>query len=456
MTDRRAGGLFAHAELSAEPRLRWVCAALLFFFYWTFSRWYGDPALSAAAAPSIDVIGTWALGEARLPLPGLFWAKAYMALLGLLALAGLAFLFRGRTAEPTLVLGFLFVNKLLFYLSDSRLMSNVHHTHLLFTLAFLVGVSKLFFLRLMILEAYVLAAAAKFTPSWLLGEYLNSLPGKLPLAPKAEALVTALSLGLVAWELLGPWLWLSRRRALREGAVWVFAGFHLFSVTMVGVDYPALMLPVLLAAFWRFERPLQAGYRYAPSHLPAWALAAAAALAGLRPFAIPGDARLTGEGRWLGLHFSETNRSGDLQVEIEKDGRLTAFEFDWPWTHEAARPRFEARLYDRGRLVETLERPAVLLDGETVLLNPSLFTNAAPNALEPYLVYAWAKGLCRRYRPERLGIRFRLAIDGHAYRHPLIDAEDFCASARAYRPFGRNDWIRLPGPEAPSSYRWRH
>lgn len=458
--------LLASSELDSEPRLRWIAAALLVFFYWTFTNWYGNPALSTEATAAFNYVPVWPFeGRRWLLVFDFFWSKACLAFLALLSLHGLFRLFLGESRGPMLVLALVFLSKAYFYLTDLRLLANFHHAHLLFTLVFLISRSKLFFFRMALLLGYMLAAVAKLTPSWLQGEYLNSLPDALPLVPKWPWLVTGLGLGLLLWELAGPLLWLSKRRALRESSVRLFAAFHLFSITMVGYKYPLLMLPTLLAAFWRFDRPLHDGYRFARSHGPGWIVLALALAGGLWPFVIPGDARLTGEGRLLGFFMYDANRAADLRVRVEKGDRRIEFELEWPWPKGAVteggalerdrRIGFEARVYSGGALQETFHRPVTLRDGDVVLLNPALFTTVPYHALEPYLVYFYARELCRRYEPDLLAVRFRQRLDGHSERFAVVDSPDFCALDARYRPFWRNAWIRLPGPESHPSYRWR-
>lgn len=458
-------GLLSVGEVEEDESLRLVCAALLLYFYATFTWWYGNPSLSTAGTSYFNYLPTWVFENARgLIFLNQLWTRNYFCVLFLLPLLGLFLLFRKDAFWPMAILAFLFVNKVYYYLSDLRLVANFHHTHLIFTLLFLVSSSKLFFFRMALLVCYLLSGLAKLSPSWLYGEYFNSVPDKLPFLPKDPLFVTALSVGLVLWELLGTGLWFSRRAWLRRGSVWLFALFHAYSAVIVGHRYPTLMLPCLLFAFWSLRQPMHQGYRFARQHILSWALLGLFLLGGLWPFFIPGDARLTAEGRLLGLFMFDANRAASCRLEIEKGSVRIRISLDWPWAKGAIletgradlrrKIGFQAEVYRGGKLLKRFTDPTVLKDGAQVLWNPNFFMVVPYYALEPYLFYFYGKELCRRYRPDRLGVEFEQQLDGHLERFKLLDIQDFCALSPTYRAFRHNEWIRLPGSDSHPSYRW--
>ncbi|MBI4349139.1 MAG: hypothetical protein HY553_20040 [Elusimicrobia bacterium] len=447
-----SGRLLRADELEREPRLRWIAAALLFFHYWTFANWYGEPLL-VAGAPGLVRAPTWLFDVLGAPSFGeILTARLFLAAAALSALWGVGLLFLARFDAALTILAGLSAAKLYVYLGDVRLATNYHHTHLFLSVVFLACPAKLFFVRVALGAGYALAAVAKLSPSWVRGEYLSSLAGGVPLLPRSDAAAAFAGAALLAWELGGPALWLSSSARLRQGSVAAFAAFHAFSATLVGYRYPALMLPVLLAAFWRFERPLQHGYRYARGHARGWALLAVAAVAGVWPFVIPGDVRSTGEGRLLGLFMFEVNRASRAELELAKGGRRIELDVDWPWTRstvlrdgsiEKGRPpSMTTRFFEDGRLVETFDRPTQLRDEDVILVEPAFFTETTAATAQPYLLYLYVRELCRRWGPDRVGVRFLQRLDGAVEPAVVVDERDFCARPPTYRPFVRNDWIR--------------
>lgn len=454
-------------EVEEDLRLRMLLGALLLYSYLTFTYWYGRPGLSTLGTHTFNYVPVWVFENARwLIFLDAFWTKTWFYVLFMSALLGLFWLiYRKDCLVPMLLLAFLFANKLLYYLSDLRLMANFHHIHLLLTFSFLVSRQKLFFFRMTLLVAYLLSAMAKLTPSWLLGEYFNSVPDKLPLLPKADWIVTLLQQALIVVEAAGPALWFSRSRALRLGSFWTLVLFHAYSGVIVGHKYPSLMLPVLIPAFLRFDQPMHQGYRFQPRHAASWAFLALATFGGLLPLLIPGDVRLTAEGRYFGLFMFDANRAVRFRTEIEKDDKRIVFQIDRPWRNGALlegggaetdwRPRVYGEFHRGGKLIERFETETTFVDGQTILLNPKLFELAAYRTNgDPYLYYFWAKTLCRSYEPDRLKLELFQQLDGHAEKFKLLDIEDFCGLDPKYTPWRHNDWIRLPGSDSDPTYRW--
>lgn len=451
-------------ELEADSRLRLLLAALLFYFYFTFSSWYGRPGLSSLGTETLNYVPTWVFEDLRgLIVLSQFWTKAYLYALAIASLLGVgALLYRGSCLGPMLLLGFLFLNKAFYYLSDLRLMANFHHIHLLVTFVFLIARSKLFFTRLALLTCYQLGFLAKLTPSWLEGEYFNSVLGKLPLLPEHPRAVQAASLAVMALEATGPWLWFSRSRALRLGSVGAFLAFHAYSGLIVGHKYTSLMLPLVLAAFLRFDAPIHQGQRFAPRDSATWLALALALLGGLVQLAIPGDVRITAEGRYAGLFMFDGNREVYFDARIVKRDVVIAIEAHLPWRDgailedgavEPRRPkRIVAELRRQGRLERRHEGRFLVVDGDTAVFNSRLLDSAFYRTNgDPYLFYFWAKELCRRYRPDRLALRLELRLDGRHERVRVLDIDDFCARGLRYSAFRHNEWVQETAPAPPSA-----
>jgi hypothetical protein len=112
-------------------------------------------------------------------------------------------------------------------------------------------------------------------------------------------------------------------------------------------------------------------------------------------------------------------------------------------------------LEEGGRPVGQFIVSEPIWDGDQLIFNPGYFTAARERISgDPYLYYHYARELVRRCDPDQVSIRLSARLDGHEQAAVLIDIPDFAALDPDYNPFGRNEWILLPGPEAPASYRW--
>lgn len=461
----RIGDLLGVPEIEKDERLRMILAALNLYFYVTFTDWYGNPALSTLGTETFNFVPTWVFESLRgIIFLNQFWTKNYFCLLLFLALAGFFLALRRQCLWAALILGFLFLNKTYYYLSELRLITNYHHIHLILTLAFLISKPKLFFFRLALMCCYLLAAMTKMTPSWLYGEAFNSVPDKLPLLPRSEAAVTWACRGVILLETLGPLLWFSRRRTLRMGSVLAFIAFHLYSAVLVGYRYPTIMLPTLIPAFLNFDKPVHTGYRFVLRHLVPWSLLGFLLAGGLTPFLIPGDVRLTGEGRYLGLFMFDANRAATFHAEARRGDQRLLFYVERPWRSAALddpeeyerirRGKVRVKLYEKGILIRRLDPAQSVRDRGLAVWNPQLFTRPSSISFgDPYLYYFFGKEFCRRYKPDRLSLLLHQQLDGHEERHLLLDLPDFCATNPIYHPFRHNEWISISPPARRTFFR---
>lgn len=446
-------------EVDRDPRLKMLCGCLLLYFHMTFDSWreqavslstLGNEVFNYAPAPLLENF-RWLIFMDHFQTQTWLYAQGMLALLGLFSLFGL------RSSLLALgLLAWLFVNKLYFYFADFRLFANFHHFHLFFTLIFLISADKLRFFRGALVVGYFLSGLVKLTPSWLFGEYFNSLPDKLPLLPKIDWVVTAASVSVIVLEFAGPLCWFTRLAWLRRLSFGAFIVFHVYSGVIVGFWYTTLMLPVVGAAFLGFPEPLHAGYRFARRHLAPLGVFALACLGGCVHLVIPGDARLTSEGRYYGLFMFDANHSVQFQAVVEKGDKLWIFRvFRDRQPDGAGDNGLRCAFYRDDRLVESFAVTGPVRDEGEIIFNPGYFTSARMRiAGDPYLYYFYARELMRRYRPDRLAIRLDERLNGHAEAVTLLDISDFGALDPAYDCFGHNPWIRLPGPASPAAYRW--
>lgn len=451
---------FQCGEVDRDPRLKIICGCLLLYFHMTFHHWQervvslstlGNQLFDYAPAPLLE-------NFRELIFLDRFQTQTWLYAQGMLALLGLFSLFYLRSSRLAMgLMAWLFFNKLYFYLADFRLFTNYHHFHLFYTLVILISADKLRFFRIALVVSYFLSGVVKLTPSWLFGEYFNSLPDKLPLLPKLGWVVTTASVSVIVLELLGPLCWFTRVQWLRRLSFGAFIVFHVYSGVIVGFWYTTLMLPVVVTAFLGFKEPLHASYHFARRQLAALGLFAIALVGGCVHLFIPGDVRLTAEGRYLGLFMFDANHAVQFQAEIEKGGKL--------WIIRIFRDRqqggdngdngIRCAFYQNDELVRSFPVTGPIRDEGEVIFNPGYFTAARMRiAGDPYLYYFYARELARRYRPDRLSIRLDERLDGHPEYVTLLNISDFTALNPSYRSFRHNEWIQLPGPDSPGVYRW--
>jgi hypothetical protein len=461
---RRLENFFHTREVDRDPRLKIICGCLLLYYLLTFFYWW-------PIASSVSTAGNKVLDYAPAAIIQNFrWlifmnsvlTRDYMYVLGMLALFGLFSLFYFRSSLPAMItLGFLFVNKLYYYLGDSRWFDNYHHFHLLFSLVFLLARDKLRFFRVALAVGYVMSAMVKITPSWLYGEYFNSVPDHLPFLPNISWVITAASLLVFLMELLGPLAWFTNIRWLRLLSFGMFILFHVYSGFIVGLWYTSLMVPLAITAFIRFDRPLQAGYHFARRDLAPLAILALLIAGGLYHYLLPGDVRLTCEGRYYGFFMFDANRQTTFTMEIQKgdkDWKLHVFRAYQQSGGESAvdvsgRVGSEIWLEDSSGKKIPVTRP-MMADGQ-VVFNPVYFLKIDNRKSgDPYYYYYYARQLQDHYHPDRLSLHLEVQLNGHPESVTLLDIPDFGKLNPTYNPFKHNDWILLPGTNSPPEYRW--
>ena len=461
---QRLGGLLGCEEVDRDPRLKAICAALLFYFHMTFAFWWRHAgSLSTKGSDAFDFVPSPLFQNLRwLVFMDGFQTESYLYLLGMLALLGMFSLFCLRSSLLALcVLAVLLLNKVFFYLCDLRLFANYHHFHLLFTLVVLISAEKMRSFRAVLALSYFMSAVVKMTPSWLFGEYFNSVPGKLPLLPQASWVVTSASVALIVLELFGPLCWFTRIKWLRRLSFVAFILFHIYSGLIVGYWYTSLMLPLVLVAFMGFNEPLQRGFRFSRRHWPTMAVFAVALFGSSYHLLIPGDARLTAEGKYFGLFMFDANREVRFEADIQKGTNFWTIQVTRSWRNSGEPAwvdpgmRIHCNYYQNGWLSNSFAVTQPIHHGDGVLFNPQYFLGASIRTIgDPYLYYHYARELVRRYHPDRVAIRLDQRLDGRPEVVRLVDIDDFARLNPSYDSFRHNAWINLPGPELPPQYRW--
>lgn len=294
------------AEIAASPALRGYGIALVATHVLTliyFAR--GDllvrtiTADAAVCWPFLADCESW-----RARSPGA--VEASMVVYAALAGATLAcFAIRRRVGTALVGLAVLDAIKAVWVLHDYRLMGNYHYMPFILTTAYLVLPDAGRVSRALVVAFYVSAGVLKLDREWLSGA---ALIAPTWLTGRWLELGCAAVVGL---ELVGSFLLLARRSALRWAALAAFAGFHLYSWHVVGFFYPLTMF-ALLAIFpltWWWQA--RGGGAVAGSLRPAIAAVAVYALAQLAPLAFPGDTAITGEGRIFALNMMDARVACD-------------------------------------------------------------------------------------------------------------------------------------------------
>jgi hypothetical protein len=456
---------FHTREVDRDPRLRIICAALLSYYFLTFYTWW-------QSAPSLSTLGNKTFEYVPAPVfQNMRWlvflnfgqTQACLYVLGMLALLGLFSLFYLRSSLLAMCLmAFLFVSKMYLYLDDLRLFRNFHHFHLFFTLVFLLSRDKLRFFRAALAVGYLMAAVVKISPSWLQGEYFNSLPEKLPLFPKINWVVTAAGLSVMTLESLGPLAWFTGITWLRRLSFGSFILFHMYSGLLVGFLYTSLMLPLAVTSFLRFDRPLQAGYRFSWQDLAPLMILALVIFAGFYHYCLPGDVRLTCEGRYYGFYMYDANRQVTFKTEITKGNKTWKINVFRPYQAPSMEmpdqdiyARITCEFWEDGSLLRKSSVGHSIEDEGQVIFNPLFFAKIEDRTYgDPYFCWYYARELERRYQPDRISLHLDVQLNGHPEVATLLDIPDFAKLSPTYNPFKHNDWIILPGTNSPPEYRW--
>jgi hypothetical protein len=297
------------------------------------------------------------------------------------------------------------VFKTLIYVQDYRLRMNQHYMLYAISAAFLFLPNKRHLLRYTMVAFYVWASTLKYNREWLSGDALH---GDNPLWIP-DALIPLSCLYALILESFISWGTLSGRRWLAWASFGQLVLFHVVSWTVVGFFYPLLMFCLLaifpltyvqphpaeprslLASFWRGAAPRGA-----------YAWVAFFSCLQLVPVIIPGDEKLTGEGRIFSLHM--------IDAFVACEGAITV--------------KFE--------------------DGSTERLQIPDKSHPIRTRCEPAFNFSVAKRICyERGEDARfadLDLAYRARRSGGTLR-PLVAVKDFCAQDLSYDLWRPNDWI---------------
>lgn len=455
---------FNWREFDEDPRALWLLCALTLAFIPAFLRLAGPalPSVSGAAwltrvpvlwlpEPLVFLAPTNILRQALTVLVLLVPCVFYLCLLGRRRwAAGLVLVLAGA--------------RLYLYGLNAFNMTNYYHAHLLLLGLVLLLPAKSFGVRAGLCLLYWLAGISKLSPSWLNGEYFQSLPSGLPLLHDGPAMITFASLAVVSLELGAPFLLLSRRDSVRRAGLAAFAAFHAYSALIVGVEYPFLFLPVLFAAFGEVPGARDPAPPRGTGLYAIGGVLLVATLWSQRHWLLPGARALTSEGRQGGVFMFDANAGCRVALDLEWPGRSVLIRHDTGYRNgvrrrdgvvEPARDVVSAVARENGR-----ER-ALTVDGGVVRLEErALYDGRVACDIDkrvccdPAFFHAYLARLQKRDAPARMGLRLEVALNGWPYWHVLVDEKDFDPKRLRYDSLRHNEWIRPADAAAPASYRW--
>ncbi len=398
-------------EIAADPALRLYGALLALAHTLCFAHWRLQWQLDQAIGRDALAI-CWSFFEAcdRFRFLDAAGVDAVLYSYGALSLATALFFALGprRSGWAFAALLALELLRAAVVVQDYRLRLNQHYMHGLVSLAFLFVPGKREVLRVLIALFYFWAGTLKLDREWLSGAALYHADRfwiQGPLLPLACAYVIALEMGMV-WGLFArrPWIF--------WGALGQLALFHVFSYPVVGFYYPILMF-LLLALFplCRFLPGASADLAFtdlARGRMRRQTALVAAGFSALQlvPLAIPGDAKLTGEGRIFAVHMI------DALVECDAD---------------------YAAHYRDGRVRHLVPN---------VVYAPRI-------RCEPLLHWNLARNLCVALPQdpafERLDLRLASRRADEKQLRRLVALADFCRETPTFYTLWHNDWIELDG-----------
>lgn len=302
----------------------------------------------------------------------------------------------------------LFVNvfKTFIYIQDYRLRLNQHYMLYFITFVFLFLPNKRDLLRYTLVVFYFWAAILKCNAEWISGSALYANPLWVP-----HHLIPASCVYVIILESLIVWGVLCGRGWVYWIALFQLFLFHLVSWPVVGFFYPLLMFALLTIfplTFFIHDRiagvrtstlkPLLTGRQPTASYL----FIAVFSLLQVMPMIIPGDERITGEGRLFALHM------------------------------------FDARVFCHGAI--TLKFKNGIAKKITIPVG-----QVPRIQCDPAVYFSVGKRKCYELRDDPqfldLDLCYQARRSHEQAMQPLVDIRNFCQQNLSYNLFTPNEWI---------------
>lgn len=259
--------------------------------------------------------------------------------------------------------------------------------HLLPCLFWLFGQKKEQNLKFLIILLYVFSGLVKLDGGWIAGTYFSSTILGLPFV--SDGLISLMTNFVIFMELFLVWFLFSNHFKIRSSIFWILFSFHLYSCLFVGYRYPLQFLPFVFILF-KSESPISKPSSFGVS------IFLLMGLANFWPHFVPGDHKLTFEGRALALDMFDGNRQ----------------------THST-----EKIFY---------------LNGETKEQNTS--GKYSVERISPYSVFFKLKEQCRDPQIQKIEWKMNISLNGSPF-YVIVNQENACVLS--YKAFMHNPWISL-------------
>ncbi|MBS1968794.1 MAG: PQQ-binding-like beta-propeller repeat protein [Bdellovibrionales bacterium] len=388
-------------EIQNSPVLRKYGFLLSLIHFFTFSYWffvgevynYISKATPGVCQPFLQFCESYRFGN-----PILWrWILVFYFIIGAI---GSVLWLRKSISLAYSYSYFVLLFKIFIYVQDYRLMGNFHYIHFIFILLFLLVPRKIQLIPISIVLIYLGAGLLKLNSEWISGSALYGDIGPLKWIPIQMATIYVIVLELGFSSLL-----LSRHRFWQKFALFQFFVFHIYSIQIVGLFYPAVMFCILsifiLMSKEHADMPsIISVWRYKPHRT----LSLLFILAQIYPLILPGKSALTGEGRLVSLNM------------------------------------FDARAVCRHTFV--VDRGM----GHYVQMQLNLESFGTRIRCEPYVYLEFARRLCEDYQKNNdfavVDIHMQSRLSSEQNFQPIVDINDVCKKEPHFNPFWANSWIK--------------
>lgn len=302
--------------------------------------------------------------------------------------------------------------KFFVYAQDYRLMGNYHYIHFIFILLFLLVPKKSQIIPFFVVLIYLGAGILKLNTEWVSGSALYGDIGPLRWIPIQWATVYVVILELFFSSLL-----LSKKPFWRKFAIIQFFIFHIYSIQIVGLYYPAVMFCILsfFVLTMKIQVPLL-NLRDIWQNKVHRTLALIFIAAQIYPILLPGKSALTGEGRLVSLNMFDARAVCRHSYIVDKG--MNRFQ------------HFELNLDDVGTRIRC----------------------------EPYYYLEFARRICedaqKNHEAPIVDFHLESRLSSEKNFRAIVDQRDVCRTALHFNPLWSNSWIEKSGPSSREISPW--
>ncbi len=396
--------VFSISEFEGNKTLIWIVWALIFTIFITIERWFREGVFTRSSTilerpnegylcwPHWTNCSDYYFFDL---FPVSYTGNIFFV--GLLCLIFLSykFLYKKEYTKLHLMLLLLFCIKFfwVFFLSYKTAW-NYDYYDLAFLFVVLFLSHKVFFLRLVFVLLYFIAAPLKFDESWILAKYFSTLKLGLPLFP--ESLAPLFTNFVIFLQIIGTWLLLSSKNRIQSVAYLFFLLFHVYSWFLVGFRYLLTTIPILHLLFSEGNLPKFAFPK--EKKVVFWILFVLSLFVSqvwvMTWFSA--DRKLTLEGNRYSLYMFEANHQCVTNIAFrDPDGK------EWTFSHSS---------------------------------------HQAMRRCSPYTVWFFIANQCKKYN-NTIQVRWTYdhSVNGSPF-YRIVDQNDSCKLD--YKAFSRNEWIR--------------